>query len=115
VFQSTPAIAGGRTDPPRYSALSRLPFQSTPSIAGGRTLGVVGGQWHVRKFQSTPAIAGGRTSMPLFCVLNRYCFNPRPPLLAGERGLSADISDKRSVSIHARHCWRANRHISCGF
>ena len=35
------------------------------------------------------------------------CFNPRPPLLAGDAGAAAVLSDEQAVSIRARHCWRA--------
>ena len=36
------------------------------------------------------------------------CFNPRPPLLAGESQISGIKRRPELVSIHARHCWRAN-------
>ena len=36
-------------------------------------------------------------------------FNPRPPLLAGESGFDEQAARDWFVSIHARHCWRANR------
>ena len=59
-------------------------FQSTPAIADGRTgeLGSITTDYYL--FQSTPAIADGRTAqtktfMPISC-----CFNPRPPSLTGE-------------------------------
>jgi len=60
-------------------------FQSTPAIAGGRTIDTPSSACRCVLFQSTPAIAGGRT---LFTI--------RSTLLSG------------IVSIHARHCWRAN-------
>ena len=59
-------------------------FQSTPAIAGGRMDFTNRDGLSVFAFQSTPAIAGGR--MP--------------------RGLPS--SCRHLVSIHARHCWRAN-------
>ena len=37
-----------------------------------------------------------------------HCFNPRPPLLAGESTLHDVRQQQLKVSIHARHCWRAN-------
>ena len=39
-------------------------FQSTPAIADGRTL-IDKPSWHRHLFQSTPAIADGRTSSAL--------------------------------------------------
>ena len=38
-------------------------------------------------------------------------FNPRPPLLAGETSTSTVPWGSSTVSIHARHCWRARRQI----
>ena len=35
-------------------------------------------------------------------------FNPRPPLLAGEWSPTTPAPGPENVSIHARHCWRAN-------
>ena len=60
-------------------------------------------------FQSTPAIAGERTHrlFPGRHFANER-FNPRPPLLAsgpGDGWVKIEIGD---VSIHARHCWRAD-------
>ena len=60
-------------------------FQSTPAIAGGRIQKMVNVLILIMLFQSTPAIAGGRIR-----------FHRRTPRL------------NRPVSIHARHCWRAN-------
>ena len=74
--------ANPRTSPVNLSVTS---FQSTPAIAGGRihySNGVTSTQ---QRFQSTPAIAGGR-------IHNRI----------------NDGSWSDWVSIHARHCWRAN-------
>ncbi len=84
------------------------------------------------KFQSTPAIAGGRIPVGALMPRSAFCFNPRPPLLAGESPCPLSRSPRApgfnprppllagesrgrgvheprlSVSIHARHCWRAN-------
>ena len=78
-------------------------FQSTPAIADGRTLITHPFVFVSVVFQSTPAIADGRT--PAFLAYDAYlkCFNPRPPSLTGEpAGLGADVVDGL-VSIHARH------------
>ncbi len=109
MFQSTPAIAGGRTTKGRDFDDYTQRFQSTPAIAGGRT--IFGHRHHINRnlFQSTPAIAGGRTlfSGRHSAIFN--CFNPRPPLLAGEPSDIVDMMRCPDVSIHARHCWRANQ------
>ena len=60
-------------------------FQSTPAIAGGRMMPAGSGLSGGARFQSTPAIAGGR--MEHVHRLAVIALN---------------------VSIHARHCWRAN-------
>ncbi len=84
-------------------------FQSTPAIAGGRTAGKTTAQIINEAFQSTPAIAGGRTLAAHRSTLKLcFSFNPRPPLLAGEPCFAHPAHQRRRVSIHARHCWRAN-------
>ena len=60
------------------------------------------------EFQSTPAIAGGRITLETLAAVTGCCFNPRPPLLAGESDASFNGDTISVVSIHARHCWRAN-------
>ena len=78
-------------------------FQSTPAIADGRTgrLGKVAAD--PLMFQSTPAIADGRTALWWASCASRSSFNPRPPSLTGEpRGGPPGWFD-REVSIHARH------------
>ena len=86
MFQSTPAITGGRDRASEAFASSWLWFQSTPAITGGRD-------------------AGAARSWP-----GRCRFNPRPPLLAGEtRRWTCDVQ-RKDVSIHARHYWRARHH-----
>ena len=84
-FQSTPAIAGGRIRSRATVAAAISLFQSTPAIAGGRIAIEAEETFRFKLFQSTPAIAGGRIPQHHF-VLHRA----------------------QHVSIHARHCWRAN-------
>ena len=59
-------------------------------------------------FQSTPAIAGGRIARFSRSEKAPKSFNPRPPLLAGESEHGFFVDWQQQVSIHARHCWRAN-------
>ena len=59
-------------------------------------------------FKSTPAIAGGRMREGYRFAPNDNRFNPRPPLLAGEWMMQRALARSDAVSIHARHCWRAN-------
>ena len=129
-FQSAPAIAGGRCRcrprwrrprrcfnprPPLlagdavtcWSAQPGRSFQSAPAIAGGRCRQ----QWvatpPLLPFQSAPAIAGGRCRTSCRSCQRYGCFNPRPPLLAGDAALYGKSRLFGSVSIRARHCWRA--------
>ena len=109
-FNPRPPLLAGEWPAPRRPAPIPTPFQTTPAIAGGRMPGtppahpLPGGGFNPRppllagecsvthaayawpkSFQSTPAIAGGRM------------IQVPGTALAAER-----------VSIHARHCWRAN-------
>ncbi len=111
--------------------LTRMLFQSAPAIAGGRINARLESLERTLLFQSAPAIAGGRIATPLSGPWASCSFNPRPPLLAGESRWRAQsrppppfqsapaiaggrIPDARlwpadwRVSIRARHCWRAN-------
>ena len=132
LFQSTPGIAAGRIQS-RHDAGQKLNlFQSTPGIAAGR----IGAEFGIRapyrgvsiharhccranlqgchcerrheRFQSTPGIAAGRISRTFPTSTLRRRFNPRPALLPGESRLQSTRSTGRMVSIHARHCCRAN-------
>ena len=107
MFQSTPAIAGGRDTESTFDAALDAWFQSTPAIAGGRDADRAGRVEDRPRFQSTPAIAGGRDRSKARPADVARCFNPRPPLLAGETGVFMIAPRSNSVSIHARHCWRA--------
>ena len=85
LFQSAPAIAGGRC-PPSSRALACVPscFNPRPPLLAGDALIIFGVRVTPSMFQSAPAIAGGRcpSLFPLFFFTN-------------------------VVSIRARHCWRA--------
>ena len=131
-FQSTPAIAGGRIPATPGRGAKARGFNPRPPLLAGES----GGQapqahqcpvsiharhcWRANQrrltkplamavFQSTPAIAGGRIPPGPAAKSWRLCFNPRPPLLAGESALVQLAHPIADVSIHARHCWRANR------
>ena len=60
-------------------------FQSTPAIADGRTQRAAVLRALGELFQSTPAIADGRTAASARRSCRRaWRFNPRPPSLTGE-------------------------------
>ena len=108
-FQSAPAIAGGRYELPIYKTGGALLFQSAPAIAGGRYTAWMMGRSTRLRFQSAPAIAGGRYMASSRTPPSSFCFNPRPPLLAGDTLDARRLAANGSVSIRARHCWRAIR------
>ena len=58
-------------------------------------------------FQSAPAIAGGRCCSSAMHRRALARFNPRPPLLAGDATTGHRPLTTQTVSIRARHCWRA--------
>ena len=82
-------------------------FQSAPAIAGGRCSMSLLDRSSSDRFQSAPAIAGGRCAPGRGRRRAPGSFNPRPPLLAGDASFFAPHVSTRAVSIRARHCWRA--------
>ena len=84
-------------------------FQSAPAITGGRS-GVCPCRccWH-QWFQSAPAITGGRSDGISIDVYPSISFNPRPPSLAGDPSTTGTSAATTGVSIRARHHWRAIR------
>ena len=92
---------------PSPSTSSSL-FQSTPAITGGRCV-VLDVAAAVREVVSIHARHYWR-AMPPRCWASRVarcCFNPRPPLLAGDADAAFAQGFLDNVSIHARHYWRA--------
>ena len=103
-----------------------------PLLAGESSLLLLTHDAHHR-FNPRPPLLAGESGCGLPCLTFLFCFNPRPPLLAGESArlmigwprcawfqstpaiaggrIHAEFGSKasvRNVSIHARHCWRAN-------
>ena len=111
LFQSAPAIAGGRCDT-RGAGLDRcLGFNPRPPLlAGDAPLGSQVGIGLM--FQSAPAIAGGRCLAVMTNTNRTQSFNPRPPLLAGDAHTQGTRYELLQVSIRARHCWRAMRQVT---
>ena len=67
-----------------FSVIIQPMFQSAPAIAGGRCLPALAIETATASFQSAPAIAGGRCRSHGLSVTPGSGFNPRPPLLAGD-------------------------------
>ena len=85
-------------------------FQSTPAITGGRCTGCVVRGFCPGLFQSTPAITGGRCVVSFIIACSCVLFQSTPAITGGRCHMQAhqDASDA-IVSIHARHYWRAMR------
>ena len=132
MFQSAPAITGGRSPHWLCADLTSSSFNPRPpSLAGdpgGLEIGAVvvgvsirarhhwrairpaSTQWTLSgMFQSAPAITGGRSRARAAGAKGCGCFNPRPPSLAGDPGDDPRHSPAIGVSIRARHHWRAIR------
>ena len=84
-------------------------FQSTPGIAAGRITVDLFEHGALVQFQSTPGIAAGRIARCFANTCSDDGFNPRPALLPGESEQRPATPCRLVVSIHARHCCRANR------
>ena len=108
VFQSTPGIAAGRIGTVLRQMPRTLQFQSTPGIAAGRICPWSCVPCGAASFNPRPALLPGESKLCLTTPSASACFNPRPALLPGESALSADRDQIHFVSIHARHCCRAN-------
>ena len=108
-FQSTPAIAGGRIRLTPCALPTGITFQSTPAIAGGR---IRPAPWSIALtswFQSTPAIAGGRIRARWDAEQLAYLVSIHARhCWRANPGQHLHILALDRVSIHARHCWRAN-------
>ena len=93
VFQSAPAIAGGRCPGIHHTQETRVMFQSAPAIAGGRCAR----RHSPANCQPEVSIRARHCwrAMPsaFWVPPHRPCFNPRPPLLAG---------DARLIQAHRR-------------
>ena len=130
MFQSAPAIAGGRCSRPACRPALSARFNPRPPLLAGdaRRCREVDDKskvsirarhcWRAMRkrarrpgrkspFQSAPAIAGGRCLPPDSWVAAALSFNPRPPLLAGDAFHLRNLAQAHDVSIRARHCWRA--------
>ena len=130
MFQSAPAIAGGRCPTIRGSGEGFASFNPRPPLLAGDAAASCAPHPHagvsirarhcwramlgwkkcrdgVIVFQSAPAIAGGRCCRQVRRPSTPTSFNPRPPLLAGDARAGVSGFGPSHVSIRARHCWRA--------
>ena len=62
-------------------------------------------------FQSTPGIAAGRIAGACVLTCSPAAFQSTPGIAAGRIAKHLHVRLVQIVSIHARHCCRANHHI----
>ena len=131
-FQSTPAIAGGRIvwlgvacfpvfvsiharhcwranrSRWRPSPANPSSFNPRPPLLAGESRISRESEMASACFNPRPPLLAGESPVPSAPAPATFCFNPRPPLLAGESFILNVDRPPGAVSIHARHCWRAN-------
>ena len=78
-------------------------FQSTPAIADGRTRMAMAACSALRSFNPRPPSLTGEPGFHVPSFVPRARFNPRPPSLTGEPRVGAGLFGLTEVSIHARH------------
>ncbi len=106
VFQSAPAIAGGRCPDPAARCQPTSGFNPRPPLLAGDA--IVFPAIDIVRFVSIRARHCWRAMPWFFSGFNCwYGFNPRPPLLAGDAVVIFLVAVNTTVSIRARHCWRA--------
>jgi len=115
-FQSTPAIAGGRIGLLLCWTDREQCFNPRPPLLAGESRQIHFFPLTSWRFNPRPPLLAGE-SLSAEAGVHQRCFNPRPPLLAGEFGATDQLAALQLVSIHARHCWRANasRSAASGF
>ena len=108
-FQSTPAIAGGRMARPGWALPLPPCFNPRPPLLAGECWASPCPSTRVIEFQSTPAIAGGRMNSRLSMKNQATLFQSTPAIAGGRMDVGGfAVGGVEAVSIHARHCWRAN-------
>ena len=107
LFQSAPAIAGGRCLFSVVTASAACTFQSAPAIAGGRCVCRPEPITSLTSFNPRPPLLAGDAPWYRRSAFPGTGFNPRPPLLAGDAAGDMKAAEALPVSIRARHCWRA--------
>ena len=102
-----PLLAGESRGRPRRSP-GALCFNPRPPLLAGESCSSSSVSTLPMGFNPRPPLLAGESrhidGPPISCG----CFNPRPPLLAGESQAHVPLDAALLVSIHARHCWRAN-------
>ena len=114
LFQSTPAIAGGRIVKAVRLAKAKECFNPRPPLLAGESRLEDTTMQVQLCFNPRPPLLAGESPSDACKVHATSGFNPRPPLLAGESRSLRAYRTRGNVSIHARHCWRANPAFTAG-
>ena len=83
MFQSTPAIADGRTGRPSGFALRSSSFNPRPPSLTGEPARAIADKQEIEVFQSTPAIADGRTPYRAAITVAPEMFQSTPAIADG--------------------------------
>ena len=110
-FQSAPAIAGGRCHQPDRAGRHRRCFNPRPPLLAGDAAWRCWCSPGCSGFNPRPPLLAGDAWCWCATASTRASFNPRPPLLAGDAVRMLVRVAGIEVSIRARHCWRAMRHL----
>ena len=103
-----PLLAGESGSRPAV-ARSAEGFNPRPPLLAGESCPGGGASRPTTCFNPRPPLLAGESCGPAAAGGQCRGFNPRPPLLAGESAAILLAHWSVCVSIHARHCWRANR------
>ena len=108
-FNPRPPLLAGESHQKFCTLLLLGGFNPRPPLLAGESAGAVNVHAGQDSFNPRPPLLAGESRKCPCAWPSARGFNPRPPLLAGEsRGANGrDVAVGR-VSIHARHCWRAN-------
>ena len=90
------------------SAGKLMRFNPRPPLLAGESDCSICFRYSAACFNPRPPLLAGESSQGTSPVQGNPGFNPRPPLLAGESRQLCPGGQAGAVSIHARHCWRAN-------
>ena len=114
LFQSTPAIAGGRIFQRLCACRRSRGFNPRPPLLAGESVRGDGRRQSYKRFNPRPPLLAGESHFGLAHDAGAHLFQSTPAIAGGRipAVLAVDLH-VRLVSIHARHCWRANPNARC--
>ena len=111
-FQSTPPVAGERSNEPHHSGPGHSCFNPRPPLPGSEASVLPRRVSGTTRFQSTPPVAGERSASAPAWASPAICFNPRPPLPGSEairktRGLMARLLFQSTPPVAGERSYRS--------